>query len=523
MMNRKKLFSIMLAAGVLSACYDTRLASLKLDLPDNGQTLEEDFPIGKYIGYADNVEPLNSITAVDVNGPALSVLQTGVSLGVVDTTTQSLDYTAAVSVPDAHLQALDFDQSDEAVWVVNGDDQLVQNAPDGTPLNYWIAPFESELTEVAIDEAQQIVWAYDNKGHALLKFDIETEQWVYIQLFGEVIIKGIAINDEQVILLGEQDTQHALIALEAKNGAFTVVDGWNITGFPQGTEFNDVSFAPDGRALVSTSSPEDNLFLIVDKNRLSGEGPIADEASLALVRTIALPPSIKQPSGIYSPDGNQWLINTDQAEIILLDSDFALTTQTTLAFETVDCNQGCTEGITGSIASALVITDAGVVGKFDADPNGYSLTQEYTLDFRNQEGELFDYAGIGYDALTQQYYLISDSNDADAVDELFVLDSDFKLVSRHAITYPGETDGSINEYDAQGVQFYQGSVYFVSQAFTKFVKMNLSGGIEAVYDIDATDIAEPSDFAINNDLIYMIGDHEDDQPVPPISVYQLPN
>ncbi|WP_042146242.1 MULTISPECIES: hypothetical protein [unclassified Pseudoalteromonas] len=137
------------------------------------------------------------------------------------------------------------------------------------------------------------------------------------------------------------------------------------------------------------------------------------------------------------------------------------------------------------------------------------------------EGESYSYSDLGYDVSAQEYYLVPDQNDEDAIDELIILNSDFSLKERYDITYSGETEGSIFEYDAQDVQYHQGNVYVLSEKFTKLIKLNLVGEIVAVYDLDHEDVSDPSDIALKDGQVYVLGDHENDEPVPPLSVFDI--
>jgi len=116
---------------------------------------------------------------------------------------------------------------------------------------------------------------------------------------------------------------------------------------------------------------------------------------------------------------------------------------------------------------------------------------------------------------------VPDQNDEEAIDELIILNADFTLKERYDITYPGEAEGSIYEYDAQGVQYHQGNVYVLSEKFTKLIKLNLVGEIVAVYDPDYEYVSDPSDIALKNGQVYVFGDHQNDEPVPPLSVFDI--
>ncbi len=51
--------------------------------------------------------------------------------------------------------------------------------------------------------------------------------------------------------------------------------------------------------------------------------------------------------------------------------------------------------------------------------------------------------------------------------------------------------------------------------------MDLTGEIIASYDIDNEIVTEPSDFVFRDEHIYIIGDHENDDLVPPVAIFTL--
>lgn len=49
----------------------------------------------------------------------------------------------------------------------------------------------------------------------------------------------------------------------------------------------------------------------------------------------------------------------------------------------------------------------------------------------------------------------------------------------------------------------------------------LVGEILAVYDLSEEDVADPSDFAIRDGEVFILGDHENDEAVPPVSQFTI--
>lgn len=61
----------------------------------------------------------------------------------------------------------------------------------------------------------------------------------------------------------------------------------------------------------------------------------------------------------------------------------------------------------------------------------------------------------------------------------------------------------------------------LSEKYTKVIQINLVGEIIAVFYLDYEDVTDPSDLAIRNGQVYILGDHENEEPVPPVSVFNI--
>lgn len=507
--------------------------------PTKEKRYVEGFPIWKFIDYADGQLPIQYATSLDVTFPEVFVLQQGIEYGQISAAEENLPYQADNEF--AFLNAEDIARGETSYWIVRGDDTLykkpLSNDSSFYHHNQWQLN-QAKFTEVAVEADTNIVWLLDSNKNRLYRFNPENENlWPYYSLPASLAITDIALLDNTITLTYQADDEFYMTrftmgdprTIEASNSnqlnlVFESVElsedsAWYISGF-DGKTLTDASYIPDGRLMVSFDSPTENLYLIVDEDANIGDGPIEVTGDLELINESPLPNAIRQPSGLSPRSDGTWYMVTDQAEVFILSADFSQVIHSgQLNFNTIGCNQGCTEGITTiDDDNFYVITDAGVVAKFSLASQGFTNLEEYSLPLEDS----LSFSGMTLDQTTNHTYLVNDSANAEETDSLFTLDSSsqFNLVESYTISREGVED--IWSYDAQGVYYHEDKIYVVSERFTQLLQINMQGEIEHVYEFSHEDIASPSDLSIQDDKIYIIGDHEDDQPVPPVRVYQLP-
>lgn len=495
--------------------------TVKLVLPEQGQAMIEGFPVALYVTYPDGEYTVDSITSIDINWPSVDIYQSGKELGFIDGASNELFYRATHQSASDVLNAVDLEPQAQQLWYVSADNSLYRYDADSGTTSSWSVNQNGEFTELAIDETgQSDVWLYDQAGHQLVHFNVDTEQVTEYNLEGEFSIAGLAISGENFLVLANNGVDHAIMHYQVADSALTHTASWQLEGF-EGEFFNDVGLFPDGRVAVSTTAAEQNLYLVVDKAANQGDGPIDNDAELELVAQHPIDDAIAQPSGIWSMADGSWMLITDQAEMFALDSEFNITETYDIAFNSINCNQGCTEAIVGSAEGFYALADDGLVGYFTKSQEGYTLTQEFQINATDENDEPYDYAGLAHNPSTGEFYVVPDQDGEDEEDKLIVLDSNFSVKSTHPFSYVGEIDGSIHEFDAQGVHYHDGFIYVLSERYTKVLQLDLKGEIVNVFDFSEEDVKSPSDIAIRDGLIYIPGDHENHESVPPISVFGI--
>lgn len=496
--------------------------SLTLVLPEEGSALVEDFPLSVYLTYPDGERQVDAITSIDINWPKVDIHQAGKEYGFIDGASNELFYHSKQHNGNDALQAIDLERQEGVLWYVSGDGTLSQFSQTNDEKTEWMVHENAEFTELAIDEeGSESIWLYNQFSHQLINYNSNTQEiTITYNLDTDLNINGIAISEDNFLILAANEANSIVMQYKVDELMLNHVSSWALEGFGD-AQFTDIGLMPDGRVAVSTSTAEENLFLVMDKSELIGAGPIEDAGELNLVNQITLSDDIAQPSGLWSMHDESWMMITDQAEMFALDINFNVIEHVNIEFDSINCNQGCTEAIVGGTDEFFALTDSGLVGQFNKVSGAYSLTQEFQIDVTDEDGNSYSYSGMGKDISSGEYFLIPDQSGEDETDELIILNSDFTLKEKHVITYPEDTDGSIFEYDAQGVQYVDGEIYVLSEQFTKVLKLNLVGEIIEVYDLSNEDVSDPSDLAIRNGQIYILGDHENDEPVPPVSVFEI--
>ncbi|CAM2010179.1 hypothetical protein [Acanthopleuribacter pedis] len=484
------------------------------------KTMEEDFPLSLYVDYGSH-EPVFHPTSVSVNLPMIEVLQHRRAYGAVDAGETLLPY-APLPADARMLGALDIDHDGEGVyWMVDGGPRVFFRDTERGIERQWRLWGHLNLSEIATSPGSDKVWAYDAcRGHLLL-FD-KRMPWCFTryQFDRPMDITGLVVDENELYLLDSSEDGQVIFQFEIGRFSLEYQQSWRVLGF-EDVLITDLALVPEGGFLIATTDPELSLVLIEDK-QTEPESPIAHAGELAVVDQIALPEDVKQPSGLYRDALGRWFISTDQAEIFELDAGFGSVGRFEVTYENVACNQGCTEAVSGTGDSLHILTDEGYVARYQRDGTGFQYREEFSTAYQGSSGEDLVFSGLSYRPDTQTFYLLSDAPDADQADMLLEVDASFNELSRKTLSYSGELSGSLFEYDAAGVQYHNGKIYALSDLYNTLLEINLDGEIQRAFAIDREVLREPSDLFIHEGLIYMVGDHENEEPTPPVTVFALP-
>lgn len=494
--------------------------AISVEVPDvEHRTMQEDFPLSALVDYGPHT-PITHPTSVDINLPMIEVLQRNASYGAIDASESHLPY-APSEVGNDLLGALDFDHDGEGIyWYVDGSRNIYYKDTETGVEWDWPLWGHVALSEIATTADSAFVWVYDACRGDLLRLH-KLFPWCYtrFQFDRPMEITGLTADETSVYLVNAASGKHVIYQFEKGNTSLDYMASWEVLGFEDNL-VTDISLAPDGSILIATTHPELSLVLIEDKDK-ELESPIENTAELEVVDLITLPEGIKQPSGIWRNAQGHWFFTTDQAEVIELDANYQSVRQFDATFESIQCNQGCTEAISGTDTDLYVLTDFGYIARYEREANGYQYRQEFNVGFTDNNGEALAFSGLTRRPDTDSFYLLSDGVD-DQEDFLIEMDSSFNELSRQPLSYQGEVEDSIFNYDAAGVQYYNGKIYALSYLYNDLLEISLDGEILRTFAIDPSLLREPSDLFIVDDRIYMIGDHENSEPTPPLTVFALP-
>ncbi len=483
------------------------------------RTMAEDFPISLYVDYGDH-DPITQPTSVVVNLPDVEVLQHTLAYGAIDTSASHLPYAPLAADPDL-LAALDFDHDGDGLfWYVDGGRTLFyedRNTGAKGRRQVW---GHVELTEIATPAGSDDLWVYDACRGDLLRLN-KRFPWCYTRFrFSRPMeISGLAVDDSSVYLVDTALGRQVIYQFEIGRYALDYAASWQVLGF-ENALITDLALVPDGGFLIATTDPELGLVLIEDKLS-EAPSPIENTAELVVVAQQPLPAEIKQPSGLWRNAAGHWFMTTDQAEVFELDGDFQSLERFDVNYQSIQCNQGCTEAVSGRDGDLYVLTDLGYVARYQTSSQGYQYREEFDIAYPDGAGGWLPFSGLTYRAETDTFFLISDGG-AEQADVLLEVDSVFNALSRRTLTYQGDVVGSLFDYDAAGVQLYNGKIYVLSDLYNDLLEISLEGEVLRTFGIDPAVLREPTDLFIHDDLVYVVGDHENDEPTPPLTVFALP-
>lgn len=483
------------------------------------RTMAEDFPLSLHVDYGSH-DRIDHPTSVAVNFPLIEVLQRHQAYGAIDASESQLPY-SPLDINNHLLGALDFNHDGNgAYWYVDGSRTIYfLNTQNGIARN-WQLWGHFNFSEIATSPDSDYVWAYDACRGDLLRIP-KLSPWCFTRFKFDrpMDITGLTVDETSVYVLDIALGSHVIYQFEIGNLALDYVSSWEVLGFDDDL-ITDLSLVPDGSFLIATTDPELSLVLIEDKEK-ELVSPIDNTDELAVLDQINFPQNVTQPSGIWRDSQGHWFFTTDQAEVFELDESFQNIGQFDAQFESVACNQGCTEAITGKDNDLFVLTDFGFVARYERGADSYQYRQEFELNYKGRDGEPLTFSGLTHRPDTNTFFLMSDGED-DQEDFLLEVDENFIEISRHSLSYQGQVEGSIYNYDAAGIQYYNGKIYALSYAYNDLLEISLEGEILRTFGVDRELLREPSDMFIWNDLIYMVGDHENNEPTPPMIVFTLP-
>ncbi|GEM_PF-6146137 len=240
----------------------------------------------------------------------------------------------------------------------------------------------------------------------------------------------------------------------------------------------------------------------------ASEGPLRVSATLSPVEKIPLPSSIEQPSGIKHRNGAVY-ISTDQTEIFKLDADLKTASaggyllKGPLLFK-----QGSLEGI--EVRGDLLFG----IGEFDSMPTWTENGE--TNWIRNTDAGLPPgFAGVEFSGVVDT----PSGQFATSEDRLSLLNLDDG--SEHRVDFGGflkeGADPSVLAFS--GVAHAGGAFYVLTETHTSVLVIDdVSFRVQHVFGIEPSAAA---DLSVHEGRCYVVIDHNYNQPVEPVHVYNI--
>ena len=388
-----------------------------------------------------------------------------------------VDETGAVTLGETVTPALDFEPRGVAVSPESGRPVISRDGPagpvlwsiDGTTATEALQLADASLTDtrsLAILGSSYLVG--DADAPAFTVFDETGSFEVRLQAGGLASIGGITNRDGTFVLAGtDVDGMAVLAAYDLSNGE---------------------EIDPDPAA-----------------------GPATLNATLRSTERVALPDGLAQPSGIaYDGRTDSLVFSTDQAEFFALSPDLA---EIRFGFDIPGFNQGAVEDIvvTGP-GRALVVTEDADYVPFDHDGSAWTAGDIVTVDGVDEE-----VSAIGFDTATGQLVYLPESGPGKS---LLVVAPTGELVQEIEIDTAAVGLENLDDYTVAGIAHADGTFYVLSERYSTVFTMTPDGTVTGAYGLE--DAAEASGITVFDGSLWVVFDHEDSQPVPPVARFPLP-
>lgn len=271
--------------------------------------------------------------------------------------------------------------------------------------------------------------------------------------------------------------------------------------------------------LIVTGSDSNNEPILAAYNVQNDEeinpdpsaGPATLTRLLQPTATISLPAEVVQPSGIaYDVLSDSLLVNTDQAEFFALSPDLV---DIRYSFDVPGFTQGAIEDIhmIGPGRAAVVSESASYV-PFEFDGTTWNARELVQVDGVDEE-----VSAIGHNEMTNQLAFIAESGPGKTLISTTLAGAPVQDI---AIDTRAVGIDNLDDYTVAGITYHDGLFYVLSEQYSTVFTMTTAGVVTAAYGLD--DAVEPTGLTVFDGSLWVVFDHEDSEPTPPVARYPLP-
>lgn len=237
-----------------------------------------------------------------------------------------------------------------------------------------------------------------------------------------------------------------------------------------------------------------------------------ENMAMVNAKSVPLTRDVADPAGlVFLPDNETYLVSTDGREFIELSLDF----KTVISAMTLPASPhaiGDTEGVTylGS-DKAAVIGENGAVVLMTRDGKAWKEMERFQISGFKEGTQL---GSATYDPATKTLFTAQKKGEK-TLYKINMNDRSVDAVSMALGSGVQERDNRTwQELTIAGLQFHQGRLYAISEAFSSLLVINPNGTVEAVKGLN--DINESSGITVRDNVLTLIGDAEGYLPPPPI-------
>lgn len=246
-------------------------------------------------------------------------------------------------------------------------------------------------------------------------------------------------------------------------------------------------------------------------------GPVANIGFVSASQR-PLTTEVRNPAGIaYVSDSQTYLVSTDDREFMEITSDFSKVISS-MTLPVSPNSIGDTEGVAylGN-GEAVAIAENGVVVVLARHNDGWAEEIRFPI-VGFEVGSLLGSAT--YDP-TERILYTAQKTGGKRLYRIDLSEQTSTVVEMRLASHLSEkSERSWSEFTVAGLQFADGHLYGISEAFSSLLTISTAGTVEAIHGLK--NINESSGITIRDGVLTLIGDAEGYLPDPPVYLFNKP-
>lgn len=232
----------------------------------------------------------------------------------------------------------------------------------------------------------------------------------------------------------------------------------------------------------------------------------------SIARTIELPSSVKQASGIdFNLGKNAFFLVTDQAEIIELTKNLqTVSSSVTISSKPLLFRQGSVESTDYYQNKMYIGGDLGAIEIWEKKLNDWQKMG--AIEPQKKQGVNFEAEALAINPANGNIYIGKD-------DAITIMNQQGKYVSEIPLQMTAKNGRTVSEYMIAGMDFYEGVLYVLTEYHSAILMIDpATGTINSIYALEG--ITEGAGLAVTEDAFFVVVDHELNEASHGVKMYQ---